>query len=173
MGSGTSKKPEDKAKEVMNKLAVVQAMDTRHVKPPAHATSRPSGLHDYLAKRKADKEENDLAEEDPQGPKDTGRELHKERPEDRERREREAKLYAVPNHVSVGLRVKVECSNIFCSKNFSNFFYMMGIRVCTLHNKKRYAIGLLFSELSSEITNYRVFYRKIAIFFKFLNCHWS
>ena len=119
MGSGTSKRPEDKAKEVMNKLAVVQAMDTRHVKPPAHATSRPSGLHDYLAKRKADKEENDLTEEDPKGPKDTGRELHKEGPEDRERREREAKLYAVPNHVSVGLRVKVELQHIL----FQEFLY--------------------------------------------------
>ena len=42
----------------------------------------------------------------------------------------------------------------------------MRIRVFPLHNKKkRYAIKLRFSELSSEITNYRVFYRRIAIYF--------
>ena len=43
---------------------------------------------------------------------------------------------------------------------------MMRIRVFPLHNKKKkYVIELLFSELSSEITNYQVFYRKIAIYF--------
>ena len=38
----------------------------------------------------------------------------------------------------------------FCSKNFSDFFYIMRIRVSSLQNKKknRYVIDLLFSELS-------------------------
>ena len=43
---------------------------------------------------------------------------------------------------------------------------MMRIRVFPLYSKKkRYVIELLFSELSPEITNYRVFYKKIAIHF--------
>ena len=42
----------------------------------------------------------------------------------------------------------------------------MRIRLFPLHNKKkRYVIELLSSELSFEIRNYRVFYRKIAIYF--------
>ena len=43
---------------------------------------------------------------------------------------------------------------------------MMRIRVFPLHHKKKKE--LLFSELSSEIKNYRVFNRKIAIYFNLL-----
>ena len=51
-------------------------------------------------------------------------------------------------------------------QEFLWFFNMMRIRVFPLHNqKKRYVIELLFPELSSEITNYRVFYRTTAIYF--------
>ena len=42
----------------------------------------------------------------------------------------------------------------------------MRTRVFPLHNKKKkYVIELLFSELGSEITNYRVLYQKTAIYF--------
>ena len=70
-------------------------------------------------------------------------------------------------------------------QEFIWFFNIMRIRLFPLHNKnKRYVIDLLFSELSSDITNYWVFYWKIAIYsnlskqvqklcFSYLYCCWA
>ena len=63
--------------------------------------------------------------------------------------------------------LKVEWSNTFPSKKFSDFFLYeeaMGISF-TKYKKKRYVIGLLFAEMSFEISKYRVFYWKIAVYF--------
>ena len=93
MGSGTSKRPEDKAQEVLHKLAVVKAMDSRPVKPPAH--QRHTELHEYLARRKASHEDDVLEEPLKEATVQLG-----ETPQEQERREREERLYAVPDEVN-------------------------------------------------------------------------
>ena len=101
MGSGTSKKAEVKAQEVMHKVAVVNALDNRHVKPrsDSHRGSNTSQqIKDFVKKQKEDKNQDwsTLQEEYQEGGENGDKRIKRrqtETKEEKEAREKEERLY--------------------------------------------------------------------------------